>query len=175
MLDLAPSAHCNTFLEIKPAIPLLIGLEFSRKPVFSNTGEWQTLTELKAAGQWDFDLQLALPYLKGRNRAVLITDPGQKITWVSQGFRRMTGYGASESCGRRPDFLQGEKTSTQTRQHIGRHIADRQSFSGTILNYRKSGEAYLCAIHLLPVYNQSSDLVNFIALEKEEPMDWSLL
>lgn len=168
MLDLPPSVHCNTFQEAKPAIPLLIGLEFSQKAAQSWATEWEALSKLEVDGQWDFDLQLALPYLKGKNSAIVVTDPAQKITWVSQGFRRMTGYGAREALGRRPDFLQGEKTSVQTRQQISRHIAQRQFFAGDIINYRKSGEAYLCAIQLFSVHNQSGELVNFIALEKEK-------
>lgn len=171
MFDLSPSVHCNTFQEIKPTTPLLIGLEFSQKAAHSYATEWEALSELEAAGQWDFDLQLALPYLQGKNSAIVVTDPAQKITWVSQGFRRMTGYGAREALGRRPNFLQGEKTSVQTRQQIGRHIAQRQFFSGEIVNYRKSGEAYLCAIQLFSVHNDSGDLVNFIALEKEKAFE----
>lgn len=170
MIDLPPSVHCNSFLDIKPAIPLLIGLEFSQKPTSSILSQWNYLSELKTAGQWDFDLQTALPYLKGNKSAIVVTDLAQNITWVSQGFRHMTGYGREEAYGKHPNFLQGEKTSSQTRQEIRQHLADRQSFSGTIINYRKSGKAYLCAIHLFPVYNQSRDLVSFIALEKEKPM-----
>lgn len=174
MLDLPPSSHCNTFLIVKPSTPLLIGLEFAYKSTHSILSEWNYLSKLKAAGQWDFDLQPAFPYLNGRNRAVVVTDTNQKITWVSQGFRRMTGYGQKEAYNKHPNFLQGEKTSVHTRQLMRQHLADHQPFSGTIVNYRKSGEAYVCAIQLFPVYNQMQDLVNFIALEKEELMDASL-
>lgn len=171
MLDLPPSVHCHTFMDIKPAIPLLIGFEFSQKSTSTIVFEWNLLSEMKAVGQWDFDLQPALNYLKGNKSAVIITNPSQKITWVSQGFRGMTGYAQEEAYGRHPSFLQGEETSSQTRQEIRQHLADGQAFSGTVINYRKSGKAYLCAIQLLPVFNKSRDLVNFIALEKEEPMN----
>ncbi len=171
MIDLPPSVHCNKFIGIKPALPLLIGLEFSQKPTSSILAEWNYLSELKTARQWDFDLLPALPYLKSNRSAIIVTDLAQKITWVSQGFQRMSGYAQEEAYGRHPNFLQGEKTSSQTRQQIRQHLADSQAFSGTVINYRKSGKAYLCAIHLFPVFNQSRDLVNFIAMEKEEPMD----
>ncbi len=171
MLDLPPTIHCNTFLDFKHSIPLLIGLEFSRRPIIPFSTDWKYLADLKIASQWNFDLRPALPYLRGKMSAIVVTDPNQKITWVSQGFTRMTGYEPQETYGRHPSFLQGEKTLTQTRQQIRQHLVEGQSFAGTIINYRKSGQAYACSINLFPVYNQSRDLVNYIALEEEEPMD----
>jgi len=171
MLDLPPSPHSHSFLGLKPSIPLMIGLEFSLKPTFSSLSEWKFLNELQTTRRWNFDLNSLRFYLKDTESAIVITDPTQAITWASQGFRRMTGYEHAEAYGKRPNFLQGEKTSEQTRQQIRQHLANRQDFTGQIVNYRKSGEAYLCAIHLFPVFNQSRELVNFIALEKEEPMD----
>lgn len=171
MLDLPPTIHCDSFLDLKPNLPLLIGLEFSRKPTVFPSTDWSYLTGLKIDSQWDFDLRPALPYLRGRMSAIVVTDPTQKITWVSQGFTRMTGYKPHETYGKRPGFLQGEKTLPETRQQIRQHLADARPFAGTIVNYRKSGEAYACAIHLFPVFNQARDLVNYIALEEEEPMD----
>lgn len=171
MLNLPPTIHCNSFLNLKFSIPLLMGLEFSQKPTLSPSTEWTYLAKLKIASQWDFDLSPALPYLKGKMSAIVVTDPTQKITWVSKGFTRMTGYKPHETYGKRPGFLQGEKTLQQTRQQIRQHLAEGRSFAGTIINYRKSGEAYACAIHLFPVFNRARDLVNYIALEEEEPMD----
>lgn len=174
MLDLSPAIHCNTFLDIFPPTPLSIGLEFSQKPHPISSADWLFLLELKATSGWDFDLRPAMPYLKGKTKAIVVTDPTQHITWVSQGFTRMTGYEKQEAYGRHPRFLQGEKTQIQTRHRIRQHLNEGQSFSGTIVNYRKSGEAYACAIDLFPVYNHNHNLVNFIALEKEESMEYFL-
>lgn len=171
MLDLPPTIHCNTFLDLIPPTPLLIGLEFSQKPLPVTSPDWKYLLEMKAAGGWDFDVRATLPYLQGHMSAIVVTDPAQKITWVSQGFTRMTGYEKQEAYGRHPRFLQGEKTQPHTRHRIRQQLTEGQSFSGTIINYRKSGDAYTCAIDLFPVFNRDRDLVNFIALEKEEALD----
>lgn len=170
MLDLPPTTHCNTFRDLTPVTPLLIGREFSQKPIFVSSADWKDLREMKAAGGWEFDLLPALSYLKSKMSAIVVTDPAQKITWVSQGFTRMTGYGKQEAQGRHPGFLQGEKTLLHTRQRIRQHLAEGRSFSGTIINYRKSGQPYVCAIDLFPLYDQDRNLVNFIALEKEETL-----
>lgn len=174
MLDLSPAIHCNTFLGLFPPTPLSIGLEFSQKPLAVSSADWLFLLELKAVGGWDFDLRPALSYLNGKKRAIVVTDPTQTITWVSQGFTRMTGYEKQEAYGKHPRFLQGEKTQIQTRHQIRQHLTEGQSFSGTIVNYRKSGHAYACAIDLFPVYNHERNLVNYIALEQEESMDYFL-
>jgi len=169
MLDLPPTTHCNSFLGLKLSIPLLTGLEFAHKPALLSSSDWKYLVRLKIARQWDFDLRPALPYLQGPMSAIVVTDSAQQITWVSQGFTRMTGYKPHETYGKHPGFLQGERTLPLIRQQIRQHLNEGQPFTGTIVNYRKSGEAYTCGLHLFPVYNRTHELVNYIALEEEEP------
>ena len=171
MLNLPSKTHCDTYVGIQLTTPLLIGLEFSRKPRPSAQDDWQQLEQLKAERGWQFDLEAARPYLEGTLSAVVVTNPQQQITWVSKGFTRMTGYGAQEAYARKPSFLQGEKTLPETRQEIRRRLARREAFEGTLINYRKSGVAYACEVHIFPVLDHQNQLVNFIALEKDaEPV-----
>ena len=48
--------------------------------------------------------------------ALVLTDSKQKIIWVSDGFREMTGYNKKFAVGKRPSFLQGEMTSLKTKK-----------------------------------------------------------
>ncbi|GAB2781942.1 hypothetical protein GCM10027275_27150 [Rhabdobacter roseus] len=167
MLNLPSKTHCDTFVGIQLTMPLLIGMEFSRKPTPSQQDDWQCLEQLKEEQGWVFNLQTAKPYLEGRMSAVVITDAAQQITWVSKGFTRMTGYGFDEAYHKKPSFLQGEKTSPEIRQEIRQQLSRRNPYAGTIINYRKSGLPYLCNVHIIPLLNQANQLVNFMALEKE--------
>ncbi len=103
--------------------------------------------------------------------AIVLTDKNQKILWVSDGFRDMTGYSKKYAVGKKPSFLQGEETSKSIKSQIRKELFYNHTFSGSILNYRKNGEPYLCQISIFPIYDAKERLDNFIAFEKEIPVD----
>ena len=102
--------------------------------------------------------------------ALVLTDDTQKILWVSDGFREMTGYTKKFAVGKRPAFLQGEKTSLKTKNKIREELKKNHMYSGSLVNYKKSGELYNCRINILPIYNDNKKIEYFLALEKEIPM-----
>src|ERR1700742_2031399 len=88
--------------------------------------------------------------------SVVLTDgalepPGPRVLYVNAAFERMTGYKAKEVIGRNPRFLQGPGTSVATRKRRARALRDGVRCKVVILNYRKSGEPYRCAIDLYPI------------------------
>ena len=103
--------------------------------------------------------------------AIVLTDTNQKILWVSDGFRDMTGYSKKYAVGKRPSFLQGEETSKSVKSQIREELFYNHTFSGSLLNYRKNGDPYLCQISIFPIYDAKERLDNFIAFEKEIPVD----
>ena len=105
--------------------------------------------------------------------AIVLTDTNQKILWVSDGFRDMTGYSKKYAVGKRPSFLQGQETSKSVKNQIREELFYNHTFSGSLLNYRKNGEPYLCQISIFPIYDAKERLDNFIAFEKEIPVDKS--
>lgn len=102
--------------------------------------------------------------------ALVLTDDTQKILWVSDGFREMTGYTKKFAVGKRPSFLQGKNTSLKTKNKIREELKNNHMYSGSLVNYKKSGELYNCRINILPIYNDNKKLEYFLALEKEIPM-----
>lgn len=121
---------------------------------------------LKFAHQfgWQVDLQalLAAPY-----SALVLTTANQQILWVNKGFTQMSGYSKSFAVGRKPTFLQGEKTCRQTRSRISIGLQKQVPFTEGVLNYRKNGELYLCQIRISPLRNSQGELTHFVALEEE--------
>ena len=97
--------------------------------------------------------------------ALVLTDDTQKILWVSDGFREMTGYTKKFAVGKRPSFLQGKMTSLKTKKEIREGLKNNHMFSGSLLN---CGEVYNCKINILPIYNEKRNEY-FLALEKEIP------
>ena len=100
--------------------------------------------------------------------ALVLTDTTQNILWVNDGFKNMTGYTKKFAIGKRPSFLQGEKTSTSIKKELRDKLAFNHTYSGSIINYRKNGQLYLCKITILPIYNLDEKLKYYMAIEKDE-------
>ena len=100
--------------------------------------------------------------------ALVLTDTSQNILWVNDGFKNMTGYTKKFAIGKRPSFLQGEKTSTSIKKELRDKLAFNHTYSGSIINYRKNGQLYLCKITILPIYNLDEKLKYYMAIEKDE-------
>ena len=65
--------------------------------------------------QYNWQLAINLPKLLTNNFTLVVTDIKKEIVWASRGFEAMTHYTLTESIGRNPGFLQGEKTNLKTK------------------------------------------------------------
>ena len=111
--------------------------------------------------QIDLDQTLDKPY-----DALVLTDATEAIIWVNDGFKKMTGYESDYAIGRKPNFLQGAKTSKETRWEIKNDLLRKMPFTAVIVNYRKNKEKYLCEISVIPINNQHNEITHFISLER---------
>ena len=103
---------------------------------------------------------------------VVLTDgqlspPGPHILYVNTTFERMTGFDRSEILGKNPRIFQGAGTSLAARKRLARALRDGERHTTTLVNYRKSGEAYLCAIDVFPIVAPDGALISAVALERE--------
>ncbi len=111
--------------------------------------------------------KLALVAEKTQN-AVIISDTEGKITWVNDGFTRITGYRPDEVIGYKPgSFLQGEKTCRKTTLAIREAIAQHRPFEGEIYNYGKDGNGYWLSLSIMPITSRKGELKGFIAIEMD--------
>jgi PAS domain S-box-containing protein len=104
--------------------------------------------------------------------SVVLTDgalepPGPRILYVNAAFERMSGYRAKEVVGRDPRFLQGPGTSVAARKRLAKALREGLRCKVVLLNYRKSGEPYRCAIDVYPIMNPNGGLLAAVALERE--------
>ena len=113
---------------------------------------------------WLFDWSVVLtqPY-----EALVLTDLQKTILWVNKGFTSMTGYPKKKGIGNRPDFLQGPKTSEESRKRIRQQLAAGKPFSEDIINHRKDKSDYICRVTIFPVHDRSHEIRAFLAFETE--------
>lgn len=97
----------------------------------------------------------------------ILSSPGPHILYVNSTLERMTGFDRDEILGKNPRIFQGPGTSLAARKRLARALRNGERHSTTLVNYRKSGEAYLCAIDVFPILAADGQLINAIALERE--------
>lgn len=166
MTNLSPNTNCDTFKERTSVMPLLAAYEFMDIARNENS-EFSLLEVFAKEKDWSIDLNKIKRFLQDRKNTIVVTCEREKIEWVSKGFTRMTGYEFEEALGNSPKFLQGQRTSVETRGKIRIKLDTQEKFSGKVINYRRNGEQYICKVDIFPIFNHQQDLVNFMALEYE--------
>ncbi len=99
--------------------------------------------------------------------AIVVTDTNQKILWVNDGFKDMTGYPKSFALGRNPNFLQGKETNQDSKNAIRSQLTVGDSFTQQVVNYKQDQSPYVCEITIYPVKNNRHEIAAFLALERE--------
>ncbi len=130
---------------------------------FNKQTEIAFLKDCKAQFGWTKDVEELLT--KNKFEALVLTDANQDIKWVNKGFSKMTGYPAKYAVGKKPNFLQGEKSSSKTRKSIRTQLQSGIHFTEEIINYKKDGEPYKCEITIYPLKNDSNKITHLLALE----------
>lgn len=97
----------------------------------------------------------------------LLSSPGPHILYVNSTLERMTGFDRSEILGKNPRIFQGPRTSLAARKRLARALRNGERHSTTLVNYRKSGESYLCAIDVFPIVSPDGEVTHAVALERE--------
>lgn len=119
-------------------------------------------------------IQLISALVGDTELAIVVTDgaltaPGPHILYVNAAFERMTGYAAHEVIGESPRMLQGPDTSLAARKRLARALRAGKPQRTTLVNYRKSGEAYRCDIEIFPLLTPAGEPFAAVALEREVP------
>jgi PAS domain S-box-containing protein len=111
--------------------------------------------------------ELALVAARTDN-AVIISDARGHITWVNDGFERMSGYSMPEVLGQKPGHvLQGPGTDPNTVRQISDQLARAEGVKTEIINFHKAGRPYWVSLDIQPVCDEGGQVVKFIAIERD--------
>src|SRR5690606_8014398 len=133
-------------------------------------GTVQDITSQKKEEQ---HLKLLESVITNTNDAVLITEaepqdkPGPRIVYVNEAFTRMTGYTADEVIGKTPRLLQGPKTDKKELMRLGKALRKWKPCEATLVNYKKSGEAFWINFSMTPVADEKGWYTHWIAVERD--------
>ena len=114
------------------------------------------------------DLERLAVVARRTSNAVVITDTQRQITWVNDGFERITGYSMAEVLGQRPgSFLQCEGTDARELARLRAALDAGESFLGELLNRGKHGREYWIELEIQPLKSDSGKFLGFMAIEND--------
>lgn len=129
----------------------------------------------KLAKQMTLELEEAVKKLKmlslvatRTTNAVIFCDTKRMITWVNQGFTRMTGYTFEEAIGKSlSELLQSEHTSQETVLLMRQRFDQGKPVHCEIVNHTKSGMDYWAELDVVPLKNHLEALTGFMIIQQD--------
>lgn len=99
--------------------------------------------------------------------AILITNNQGSIEYVNPAFEQTTGYSAAEVLGRTPKVLKSGKHDAQFYRDLWGQLLSGQTFRGTIINRKKSGQLYWAEQTISPIRDDSGAVTHFVSVLKD--------
>ncbi len=100
--------------------------------------------------------------------AVIISDPNFKITWVNDGFTRLTGFKPDEVVGKKnDDFLFGPQTDITSIQNMIDRLKSKETFIGELELNHKNGKSFWSQISVTPILNREGEIREYVSLQDD--------
>lgn len=127
-------------------------------------GTIQDITERKLIEKEVEKLSLVA---KKTSNSVVITDLDYKIQWVNDAFLKLSGYSMEEIKGNTPKMFQFEKTDKKVTAYIKEQILLGNDVTAEVLNRGKYGDEYWLQLNIVPLRENSDEIIGYIALETD--------
>ena len=99
--------------------------------------------------------------------SIMITDSRGIIEYVNPAFEKVTGYSAAEVLGRKPGILKSGQHDAGFYRDLWGKLISGDSFRGTIVNRRKSGDLFWSEQTISPIKDQTGATTHFVSLLKD--------
>ena len=121
-------------------------------------------TELLAAGA---RLELQAEALNAASNSILITDRNGNIVWSNPAFSKSSGYSPAEVLGRSQSWLSSGEQDIAAFARMWATINRGETWHGEIVNRRKNDGVYTEEVTVTPVFSQSGEITNFVAIKQD--------
>jgi len=130
-----------------PWVPRATRMPFSRPAAQISFYQFCELNQL--------ELESGLEELtEGCSACISANEPGEPIVWVNNEFLNLVGWLREEVIGKPCKFLQGEKTTVESRAEVRRLIDSQSDGFVSLVNYTKDGREFDNALYMRPLYSK---------------------
>ncbi|MBN1615492.1 MAG: PAS domain S-box protein [Deltaproteobacteria bacterium] len=159
--DTGEPTRFETFFE-----PIQRYLEFTvsrpAKGMFSNV--FSDISDRKLS---EAELLRLMSAVEQTGEVVIITDSDGAIEYVNPTFERVTGYTRNEAIGQNPRILKSGEQDETFYGHLWQTILSGSTWQGQMTNKRKDGSFYVEAASISPVFDNTGQIVNFVAVKRD--------
>lgn len=100
--------------------------------------------------------------------SVLITDVEQNITWVNEGFTRITGYSLEDIRGKKLGYsLEGPEMDIDNQKRIRYALDHKLPFNEEFVSYARNGEPIWLKVDCHPLFDEHGEHLGFMAIEND--------
>jgi sigma-B regulation protein RsbU (phosphoserine phosphatase) len=99
--------------------------------------------------------------------SVAITNRNGVIEYVNPSFEKITGYTSQEAIGQTPRLLKSGVHDKSFYKKLWDNILGGNSFRGTIINRKKSGQHYWSEQSITPIKDPNGNTTNFVSVMKD--------
>jgi PAS domain S-box-containing protein len=96
--------------------------------------------------------------------SIIVTDRQGMIQYVNPAFESTTGYSQEEVLGQTPRILKSGAQDAEFYRQLWTRLGEGLSFSGTIVNRKKSGELYWARQAITPLRDEAENLTHFVSV-----------
>lgn len=111
--------------------------------------------------------QRLLKVIEQVSEGIVITDTEGIIQYVNPAEERISGYSSSELIGKRVDIFQSGHKNRDFVTDMWETIKSRKVWSGRFVNKKKDGTEYHEQNNISPVYDESGNLTNYVAVKHD--------
>ena len=116
-------------------------------------------------------LRVAASVFEGTSEAILICAADSRIISVNRAFCKMTGYAEDELVGQTPNLLKSGQHTRGFYQEMWSALQNAGQWHGEIWNRRKSGEIYPERITISALYDETGNVLRYIAIAADITSD----
>lgn len=100
--------------------------------------------------------------------SVMITDAEENITWINEGYSRISGYSIDDIRGKKIGYsLEGPGVDPEMRQKIRKALDNRQPYKDEFLSYTKNGNAIWLEADCQPLHDEQGRHLGFMSIESD--------
>lgn len=155
----ASMAKFRNVLIITLMVALVLGLSLIEPLVRLIRGQY----ELAAARARELEMMSLA--VKQATSAVIFADPDMRITWVNEGFTRITGFSLDDALGRSTGaLLMSERTDQTVVKHVRARLSEGQSVRAAFINRTRDGRDFWFDLDVQPRKDAAGRHIGFLAI-----------